>query len=1234
MPVDIPLPVDTAMANASSISRSRAQSASSDRPSTVGVYGLMSPPLPVSPEAAFIATSAASQIVTSDHDTQSGTWYDQVGLEPPEETAVVSNGALQLANSFIDQLLFNVLATAKSTALPSLRSAVTDVLKPKLAKDVVNLADEELREYLGGGEIENLARSASREAARDWDLELVWKRTRLRCMVYSSLGDMEEEDEDYYVEQEHLNGETNDALSELVSPAVAIFLTSILEYMGEQVLVVAGQAAFNRLRVRYEKELRDGARLPGDVSDRIVVEESDMERVALDRTFGRLWRAWKKRIRSPMEPNFSRPFSRSSANGSVTPHQRHGSIAAEHVAMPLSPELNIAADAQPDQVNSKQDRLHDGIRNEDAVLEPSALPLPDSDVEATYSDEESEPEEILSRPKSWVVTTHSPEVGNSFTSHPSIARRPSLPSRKKPRYNLGSPPEGASDANDDGAEHVEVGQVLDSTEAKIEDANPAQDNIETGAWGTVVVEGPPGPGPAPAATDVTTPAAEAKDEIDNEIEEFVEEPEIMTSSRVSIEGASSPTFPESGRPSSFILTRSNSVHSVRVIEVQGYRSRASSIESNPRSPTPRSLNISREGSISKTPPIVEENDPYAIPSVTVTDARPEGPSSTDSSRDAGATLVPPPRNRSPRSIPSPIESHTSAPTKASAIANTTSPPQGEHQESFQRSTSGMKNPPMPTLPERSPSRPVYVQATSTQRALPESPKLARPIQSESPSPARLKPTRTSEDSNLNRPDDVARNFEELIQSNETLQYTLTPENMRNIDSQPPPPPPSQKKRRSAESKNSERSRSSSIKRSISINKSTGLGSHPPSGMMANGKYGNAASKGFPPVSSRNRMPPPQARDARVPRESIQDFADFIRSTGPPGANITRTTGSPVGSLKTARNTMSSPPVPKSSSSSMEPRRGPKLQARDAIVNTSSESSELIDFIRQGPPSTNGNDHRIPRTVAPFRNTQDSDYMTSAVGGKAIDAIIPNVRTSQASTNITEASAPSSMNSQTALLNKTNRQQLHMVNSFDEDDMVPKRTRRRVRDPYAIDFSDEEDDEFEVLPKPPVRQEESLIDFLNNYAPPPEPPTQPIIPPKKKASAPNLIARLRSGSSAGAIGSGHSRKASTVSDTRSVSSRAGSKGTHTPIVIPTSGDRYGSPLKSPNLPRASSFKRLAAPKGEAREAPMSTSQSADLATFLRDVRPPTSMASFSSAPEDKASTGFSRMFERRKKPTAY
>jgi hypothetical protein len=50
-----------------------------------------------------------------------------------------------------------------------------------------------------------------------------------------------------------------------------------------------------------------------------------------------------------------------------------------------------------------------------------------------------------------------------------------------------------------------------------------------------------------------------------------------------------------------------------------------------------------------------------------------------------------------------------------------------------------------------------------------------------PATNRLKAIRTSEDNVSSRAEDVARNFEELIQSNQTITYTLTPENMRDID---------------------------------------------------------------------------------------------------------------------------------------------------------------------------------------------------------------------------------------------------------------------------------------------------------------------------------------------------------------------------------------------------------------------------------------------------------------------
>ncbi|KAI1085343.1 hypothetical protein F5B20DRAFT_575810 [Whalleya microplaca] len=1254
MPIDALPTLETTMSNTSSVvlsgtprhTRSRTQSLSSDRPSTVG-HGLMSPPLSVSPEAAFIAQSAASQIVTNDHDTHSETWYDEVGIEPSGETALVSQSALQLANNFIDQLLFNIIAIAKSTTLSALRPAVSEVLKPKLAKDAINQADEELREYLGGGEVEELVHSPALESPRDWDLELVWKRTRLRCMVYSSLGDMEEEDEDYHMEQEHLRGESDDIVSDVISPAVAIFITSILEFMGEQVLIVSGQAAFNRLRAKYEKDLKEGARPPMDLCDRLVVEELDMERVALDRTLGRLWRAWKKRIRTPMEPNYSRPFSRSSIGAAGLPHQRRESAATDHIsAVPTPEERDTDTDSRDTSQHSDRGKV-----------DPATLPLPDSDVEATYSDEESEEDEDYSvRPKSWAgfpKPTKSEAVPIAVSKpHTSIRRVRSLPSRRRPRYS--SPPILKGEAIPQTTDGVpETESAVNAVPAKMIDLQNdgdfgASDNsrqIGTKSAGHLAEKVP-----AALLSKIDTAGDSPQTEVEEgEIDDFTEEPQILTSSRVSIDGRRSPTNSESGRPPSVVHVRSNSARSLRVIEVQ-----------SPRSPTVRSPRDSDPFGFARrnsTPPIAEEGGPAApfFPDMRKDAFVVQTPS--DSSRDVDTPDFirnpTPPRTVSSQSSPQPP-----ATTKVTVLSGPA--PVEVPEEKPEASIKSSRTPPMPTLPEKSTSRPSYGRSSSNdvsaeksaQRGPPESPKISRSVQSESPSSTstKFKLVRTSEDNKSQRAEDVARNFEELIHSNETLQYTLTPESMRDIDaashhtSSPKAP---HKPRRSEDTRHTERSRSSSIKRSVSVSKSAGLSSHPPPvDLPISGKFGG--SLGRPPVSmstGRSSMTP-QARDARIPRESTQDFADFIRSTGPPGDSGPQYNRANAGIKTTVNNITGPTPVGRNTSTDLrrtESNARTRLQARDATVHASNESSDLIDFIRRGPPTSNSGNPRIPRHVAPFRTTMDSDQMqmTGAVGGKAVDAVLPNVRTSQASTNITETSAPSSMNSQSALLSKANKSQQYSGNNagnnFDEDDMMPKRTRRRVRDPYAIDFSDEEEDEFDVVPKPQPKKEESLIDFLNNYPPPPEPTPEPVVLPKKKSSAPNLIARLRSSaSSSNKFASNANQKGSNPNETRSLHSRASTGKGYTPIVVPGGAEKFGSESRTSSYTPVASTGRVPMKKFEPRDA-TATGRTSDLAMFLRDSEPPPStMARVSPPPEDKSSSssGFSRMFERRKKSTAF
>ena len=769
----------------------------------------MSPPLAVTPEAAFIAASAASQIVTNDHDGHSESWYDLVGVEPSGETALVSLGALRLANNFVDQLLFNIIAVAGSTSLSALRPAVSDVLKPKLAKDAINQADEELREYLGGGDLDDMDHSSQVESSRDWDVELAWKRTRLRCMVYSSLGDMEEEDEDYYMEQEHLRGESDDILTEFVSPAVAIFLTSILEFMGEQVLVISGQAAFNRLRIKYEKELKDGIRSRGDFVERLVVEELDMERVALDRTLGRLWRAWKKRIRSPVEPNFSRPFSRSSNIASSLAHTRQNStaVAADRVAA-SAPLKELGRGKEEMEIPEGEE---EGRKTEE--IHPSAVPLPMSNNDVaeievpglvSYSDDESgdEDEDVVQRaprPKSSII--YFPP--SQFEGAASGAFEPYAPSSLRRRRsnsvpNISWPLRKSSTDLAPEPTQNEAEQPQNDNAKKNDEAENSNDKIDHDVGRSTGKLSTPTHGVISAAK--SAPPRTAVDEVDIEdVEE--EEPQILTSSRISIGGRSSPAHSDFGtsRPPSLFISRSNSVGSARLIDVQSPRtpsggSRTAIWEAD----VSRSTNISRDSSVSTpTPPIPEEQD-HAVPPSGVDTRRAAVPASDDHLDVKMVSASSVRRSRSPpKSVPTqsttaPPTAPMTAPTTKVTILSHPSPrssslPENQSQEIYSRKLSN-RTAPLPTLPERSSGRQARVQtsvnraaATTPTRGSPESTKASRPALGDSPSSTTSKPKsfRSSEDSASHAPEDVMRNFEELMKSDQTLQYTLTPENMRD-----------------------------------------------------------------------------------------------------------------------------------------------------------------------------------------------------------------------------------------------------------------------------------------------------------------------------------------------------------------------------------------------------------------------------------------------------------------------
>lgn len=227
-------------------------------------------------------------------------------LGPEMVTMGVAEGSLMLVNQFLDFLLYQFLITAKSSTLNALRPAVQEVLRIKLAREALAGADQELKSYLGGASEEDLVEPVGgTEQVGDFDLTAAWRRARVQCMIYSSLGDTEEDDEAFFMDNglEGLVGaeqyRRQSSIPGVVSPAVAIWLTSILEFIGEQTLLVAGHAAIARYSSLRIAAITSDVALKGKPNYPAIpmVEQMDTEKVALNPSLGRMWRQWRKKVR-------------------------------------------------------------------------------------------------------------------------------------------------------------------------------------------------------------------------------------------------------------------------------------------------------------------------------------------------------------------------------------------------------------------------------------------------------------------------------------------------------------------------------------------------------------------------------------------------------------------------------------------------------------------------------------------------------------------------------------------------------------------------------------------------------------------------------------------------------------------------------------------------------------------------------------------------------------------------
>ncbi|KAK2821845.1 hypothetical protein FQN49_007615, partial [Arthroderma sp. PD_2] len=890
------------------------------------------------------------------------------------------------------------------------------------------------------------------------------------------------------------------------------------------ILIIAGENSCNRLGFSNEDDER---KYQGGT---LVVDDVDVEKIALNATLGRLWRTWRKSMRAPI---LSRTLSRESLvqRGCTSRNSTRSSVGTVDTFDGFSFNRKITSDPpvseNPESINPAEVPLplneYDideiempGFTSQLAValparsMRPRSLFISSSDIGSTPDSTRSSSPRVKGSPPRSNSTKKSHSRSQSVPK--SIYVTPTFPSPTRTKRSTSS-------AADSYEEH-EVLESMPEAEEPEGEKEAGQEEQQAGPGSTSELNNGQRVRPSVVARRVnrydsmepvvSPPGSEMGDT--NSVVSSLHTGQEMSRLH-STESAESAPVPQSNDNSARITTWDDiadsnpayySSSSLTDDEQPSHAYRARSRKAPaPLPPTSHPFDdaSSTQGTIVETSFISHSSrsasqGPRLTPLAEVTDSTPvqENHHDSQSQRPTDQVSISGDSERSvtPRSRSWLTKINTNCSTRQ---APPVSP--GSERAAVQRVT------PPPCSISRDSSKLRRSESTGSQRdkrpitsgsgVSQGSSRIIKGLGSRQPSDLSVS-VRGSSDGSGNG----STALEDLLKSDETIHYTLTPRNMREMEEAGSPRWAATRPdltdsidTSSVNSGNNGRKTMTPSLKSPSKSPSTQspLARNPPS----------------PPLKT--KITAPQARDARADNTSVRDFANFIRSTGP-DQGLHPATAQTYSNARTAKSLPNSPATTGSFSPSMlaPPRASrdttpgtrskPRLEARPA-VSRDNRTSELIDFIREGPPDPHA--RRLQqKTVAPFRDTMNSDDFRSYTPTRSDrDTITGESSMPSTQDGSVMAKSVASVNSRTALIDTTNRSssRAHQPirpsptsNPRGKDGVTPAaKTRRRVKDPYAIDSDSE--DEFEDAIEPAKPKEESLAEFLRN-APPPPPPQKP------------------------------------------------------------------------------------------------------------------------------------------------
>lgn len=971
----------------------------------------------VKPSPEYISLTSASQLATDIADSRA----DQDHTWRRTSRAAVAETALSLVNAFLDRQLYEYMNVAKTTNLALLKPAVTDVLKKNLARDAIASAHENLQDLLAlqaDDEPEHQGRPHSQAGSR-WNLEFTWKRSRLRVMMRTEKSEFDIEDDERYVREESLSTTFSETAG-VISLASEIFLAGILDYLGDMLLSQATQLAIARTQRRGSTST-----LSADPNEPtyILVQEIDVERAALNSPLDRQWRAWRKSLRS-LQRNSQQ--SNSAANSPVV---RRGSLWDR---LPDQPENHY-----PEHILAANIPLPTSQRDVDEIEVPGLAKDPDRPQSAMQS---------FSRPLS-----NRPQSAGFGANRQSKAEK-SL-DKLRP-FSLPVPiltPSVDVPGAWPGATPVEeiIDPVTQYAEGQAGEGLPTVDNLDS--------ERPESRDSAD--TEKLTPVSSKTASLDDLV------PPMRAAhrpKRLAIYGPSSSRYTQAYNLSSEDLQLSADLD--RPFSPDDFLA-SRNLHTSPSALTPPAEDIK---SRSFEPPAELAAEPFE-----------ETDLDSNSEEDNVALTAVSSPGAEKASLHSPLSRQFPGLglSRSGSDASSRRTPVHEQRVSADfvksRRTSKLTDSDASSPGKRGSLRQIVTNRDSLdeRRRLPTS-------------------SLTSE-----------QEFDLLIKSGETVKYTLTPETVRDVPDRSVNPHVRVQKQTLFRSGSKENCKKDSDGQSVRSMRSTtfSMGGKDKKDRSSVEESRRKTSISRPTPQNTSALPSGQtAREPVMQTESTRDFADFIRSTGPdkePNPVIPALAASrSMSSLRTTASAQAvtltnAPPVPNlpvnpggkyipRSPLGPPPKRSanrPSLLAR-AATGSSDNNSDLIDFIRSGPPGAGGKT-RVPNHIAPFADWDDEDggdLRTTVTGASDMP------RPPASMYNRPQTS--SSSNSRTGLLPNTSSKYnppslptlpltqqtmpslkllLPNVRSAPSNPDPTQRKRSRIKDPYAIpgdsDYDDEEDE---------------------------------------------------------------------------------------------------------------------------------------------------------------------------------